>query len=310
MAILSVLFEVPEKIIKGLATGEYFRDGGVIRMAAGKKEIVVWLRSNVENASELLNDPMARKVLDQIDGAANLAQANLIISGANLVLSTLTLAQMEKRFGQVFDRLSQIDGKLVEVVAGLKVVREYLAANGRAKLVGAIAQAGSAARRGEMAPMIQAIGGVREAEELAFSQLETCTRVFEGDVVWAFKHPKEFLALLELLLTCVHASVRLHLAVDGREKAQEHAMNAARRIDNLFHVLRRELKEPMFTLRHAELAPLWAELASDWPKIRQIRTSVELELSLLQHMPERDLSELLTPQPQRAALEILVLQGA
>ena len=79
MAIIQETFEIPSELYQGLMTGEYYRDGGVIRVGDGpSRGQIVKMLDPIEDVDESLNGV--------VGGSLNIDKNYVIIAGATLVV--------------------------------------------------------------------------------------------------------------------------------------------------------------------------------------------------------------------------------
>ncbi|NIC38363.1 hypothetical protein HBJ58_16940 [Halomonas desiderata] len=104
MTSISVLFEVPVEIAKGLADGSLERVGGVIRRI-GDKQIVVWL---TETGEDLAKGEKIPSILTSPQMLMGMQVANLAVNVAGFALIYHKLQQVERQ-------LNGIDQKLVNL---------------------------------------------------------------------------------------------------------------------------------------------------------------------------------------------------
>ncbi|WP_299315549.1 hypothetical protein, partial [uncultured Halomonas sp.] len=106
MTNVSVIFEVPAEIAKGLADGTLERIGGVVRRV-GDKKIVVWL---TEAGEDLAKGNKIPSILTSPQVLMGMQVANLAVNVAGFAIIYHKLQQVERQ-------LNGIDSKLV-ILAG------------------------------------------------------------------------------------------------------------------------------------------------------------------------------------------------
>lgn len=101
---LEVVFEVPAKILKGLADGTYERVGGVIRRV-DNKQIVLWL-------SEIMGETSEE---DKVPSLLTSPQLLLGMQVANLAVNVAGFAIIYQKIKVVEQKIDEIDQKLDEL---------------------------------------------------------------------------------------------------------------------------------------------------------------------------------------------------
>lgn len=104
---LTVFFDVPTAVVRGLADGSYERVGGIIRNASDKK-IVMWLQEGGSRASQALAQP-------PLAGISGAASASTMLSAVNLGVSVAGFALVLQQLNLISDRIRSIEAKLERV---------------------------------------------------------------------------------------------------------------------------------------------------------------------------------------------------
>ncbi|MGB1286352.1 MAG: hypothetical protein ACPG7F_07465 [Aggregatilineales bacterium] len=130
MSQLEVVFEVPQIIASGLATGQYQRIGGVI-VERGSKQVVAWLRDGglvetatsvapgnllgnaVQTAASLADGHLTRQSIhalgQTVESAARFTATGQVI---NLAISGATLLAVKKHFQQLQTQLEALEAAM------------------------------------------------------------------------------------------------------------------------------------------------------------------------------------------------------
>ncbi len=112
MSLISPLLEVPPWIEKGLKSGEFFREGGIIRRTANG-EIAAHLKE-VGNPGDLMKmldaalSPRHSQAMGQFSSLLNLSMIGAGIGLINLGVSVVTLAVMIKRFNDIEKKIDEL----------------------------------------------------------------------------------------------------------------------------------------------------------------------------------------------------------
>jgi hypothetical protein len=115
MAEITVSFQVPAWIEKGLANGTLERVGGVIRDASGSKKVRAWLREGssvrLDNPSDVLMEQISKLSMPS-NMLIGLQAMNLAVSAAGFTLLYKKLQGIEHRLTAISDQLSRLESGL------------------------------------------------------------------------------------------------------------------------------------------------------------------------------------------------------
>ncbi len=164
---VSVLFDLPQRIIAGLGDGSMLRRGGVIQWATGadKGGVVAWLRESPSLVErQAVGAPLPATVAQQMSAAR-------IATGAILGVQVLNLGVTVAGFAYVAARLRALDAKLSAVAGEIAATRDDIRwldrrqdASALAKATAALDSAHWAERTGRMEELAHSRAGLVEAE--------------------------------------------------------------------------------------------------------------------------------------------------
>jgi len=204
----TIELHVEDWIKQGIQEGKYYLQGGVVREATGKREIVYWLKAG---------DTSVSKKVQSLGG-------NQLGSLGNAI-SIFGFGLMQVNFLVVYKKLSRIEKKIDELSHQLFRVEEILREIQRRQMISALARGITGCQLAHEATRMNDQSASKHQMVIAKAAL------FEADIFFTEELKKidplrnEFWLLFELIfeirLSCVRSCVFLNDLAIAREKLEE-----------------------------------------------------------------------------------------
>lgn len=213
MAMLEILFDLPEKIVKGLADGTFKRKGGVIYNSNGG--VVMWLKeTGTAMQSQAAGTPLPPALASQLQSLQSLMGLQIGLQMLTLGVTVAGFVILAKKMDAIGRKLDEIGGAIDDLADEVQWQRTVRDVERSADLMGALEHAQWAELNGELCEL----KGLRKEFSQSHIRYAMLMRSMDAERR-AHLHPDVYLSFYRHSAMAGMAKVRCDWLLTGPEAA-------------------------------------------------------------------------------------------